>query len=248
MFSAGSTITPPVGNRGRGRGPPAPRRWSRVVDQRKAGVDQLVQVVRRDVGGHADRDAAGAVGQQVGEGRGQHDGFFQRAVVVGAEIDRVFRQPLHQRLGGRRQAGLGVAGGGRVVAVDVAEVALPVDQRVADVEILRQPRHRVIDRGVAVGVVVAHHVARDLGGFAEAPVRGQPQFAHRVKDAPVHRLQPVAGIGQRAVHDGGQRVLQIPLSDRAGQRFGQDGQGGIGGIGHGGCVRRALSAVQWAKG
>ncbi len=34
-----------------------------VVDQRHAGVDDLAEIVRRDIGRHADRDAAGAVGQ-----------------------------------------------------------------------------------------------------------------------------------------------------------------------------------------
>ena len=37
-----------------------------IVDQRAAGIDQLAEIVRRDVGRHADRDAARAVGQQVG--------------------------------------------------------------------------------------------------------------------------------------------------------------------------------------
>ena len=39
----------------------------RIVDQRDAGVDDLAEIVRRDVGRHADGDAAGAVDQQVRE-------------------------------------------------------------------------------------------------------------------------------------------------------------------------------------
>ena len=42
-----------------------------MVDQRDDGVDDLAQVVRRDVGRHADRDAGGAVDQQVREARRQ---------------------------------------------------------------------------------------------------------------------------------------------------------------------------------
>ena len=37
-----------------------------VVDERGDGVDHLAQVVGRDVGGHADGDAAGAVDQRLG--------------------------------------------------------------------------------------------------------------------------------------------------------------------------------------
>ena len=43
-----------------------------VVDQVGDGVDQLAQIVRRDVGRHADGDARRAVEQQVGQARGQH--------------------------------------------------------------------------------------------------------------------------------------------------------------------------------
>ena len=42
-----------------------------IVDQRDAGVDDFAEIVRRDVGGHADGDAAGAVDQQVWEFRRQ---------------------------------------------------------------------------------------------------------------------------------------------------------------------------------
>ena len=63
-----------------GRESPAPGRSRsarrrvdvRVAEQREAGVDDLGQVVRRDVGRHADRDARRAVDQQVRQPRRQH--------------------------------------------------------------------------------------------------------------------------------------------------------------------------------
>jgi hypothetical protein len=151
-------------------------------------LDQLIQIVRRNVGGHAHRDPRRAIRQQVRKGCGHHHRLFQRAVIVRTEIDRVFGQPFHQAFGNRGQARFGIARGGGVIAVDVAKVALPVDQRVAHVEILRQTRHRVVNRGIAMRVIVAHHVAGNLGGFAESTGGRQPQFAHRVKDAAVNRL------------------------------------------------------------
>ena len=39
----------------------------RIVDDRATGIDDLAQIVGRDVGGHAHRDAAGAVDEQVRE-------------------------------------------------------------------------------------------------------------------------------------------------------------------------------------
>ena len=47
-------------------------RQRRIVDQRYASVDHLAEIVRRDVGRHADRDAAGAVDQKIGKARRQH--------------------------------------------------------------------------------------------------------------------------------------------------------------------------------
>ena len=114
----------------------------------------------------------------------------------------------------RVSAALGVAHGRRVIAVDVAEVALAVDQRVAHGEVLREPHQRVVDRLVAVRVEVAHHLADDLGALLVAAGRIEPQFAHGIEDAPVYRLQAVAHVGQRAVHDRRQRVREVALFQR----------------------------------
>ena len=45
--------------------------------------------MRRDVGRHADGDAARAVDEQVGEARGEHLRFALGAVVIRREIDGV---------------------------------------------------------------------------------------------------------------------------------------------------------------
>src|SRR5690606_16829069 len=85
--------------------------------QVQAGVDDLAEVVRRDVGGHPHGDAAGPVDQQVGEARRQHDRFGLVAVVVGDEVDGVLVDAGEQLHRDRRQARLGVAHSGGAVAV-----------------------------------------------------------------------------------------------------------------------------------
>jgi hypothetical protein len=67
-----------------------------IVDQVDGGVDHLGDIVRRDRGRHADRDAAGAVGEQVGEQAGEDLRLFLLAIVGRAEIDRAFVEPGHQ--------------------------------------------------------------------------------------------------------------------------------------------------------
>ena len=79
------------------------------------GVDDLAQVVGRDVGGHAHGDALGAVDQQVGEAGREHDGLLGGAVVVGDEVDGLLVDAGQHLHGQRRQAALGVAHGGRAL-------------------------------------------------------------------------------------------------------------------------------------
>ena len=168
-----------------------------VVEVGDAGVDHLAQVVRRDVGGHADGDAARAVDQQVGELGRQDDRLLQAVVVVAAEIDRRLVEIVEQVLGDLGQARFRVALGRRRIAVDGAEVALAVDQRHAHGEVLRHAHQRVVDGEVAVRVEVAHGVAHDLGRLHVLLVPVEAQAVHGVQDAAVHRLQAVAHVGQR---------------------------------------------------
>ena len=177
-------------------------------------VAELTDIVRRNRGRHADRDAGGAVGQQVREPAGQHDRLLGRAVVVRPEVDGVLIDPAQQCLGHLGETGLGVTHGGGVIAVDVAEVALPFDQRIARSEFLGEAHQRVVDRLVAVRVILADHVADDAGALLEGAVRIEPELAHRVHQTAMHRLQPIPHVRQRPRHDGRQRIGQVALRER----------------------------------
>ena len=181
----------------------------RVVDVGDRGVDRLAQVVRRDVRGHADRDAGRAVDQQVREPRREHRGLQPRVVVVGREVDGVRVDVAEHLRGELGQPRLGVPHGGGRIVVDRAEVALAVDQRLAHGEVLREAHERVVDRRVAVRMEVAHHAADDVRALAVGPVGLQPRLVHRVEHAPVHRLEPVAHVRQRPPHDHAHRVVEV---------------------------------------
>ena len=141
-------------------------RRRRIGDQRERGVDDLGRVMRRDVGRHADGDAVGAVDQQVREGGRKNPRLLLALVVVRGEIDGVLVDIGEQMRADAREPALGVAHRRRRIAVHRAEIALAVDQRHAHREGLRHAHERVVDRGVAVRVVFAHHVADDARGFA----------------------------------------------------------------------------------
>src|SRR3546814_8707542 len=59
---------------------------------------------------------------------------------------------------------------GRGTEVGRTEVAVAVDQGVAQREVLRHADEGVVDAAVAVGVVLAHHLAGDAGALHVRPV------------------------------------------------------------------------------
>ena len=133
----------------------------RVLDERDGRVDDLAQVVGRDVGRHADRDAGGAVDEQVGEARRQDRRLGLLVVVVRLEVDGLLVDVGQQLAADLLHPALGVPVGGRRIAVDGAEVALAVDERVAHREVLGQAHQRVVRGRVAVRVELAEDVADD---------------------------------------------------------------------------------------
>ena len=180
-----------------------------IVDQRHAGVDDFAEIVRGYVGRHADGDAAGAVDQQVREFGRQDRRLGFRIVVVRREIDGVLVDIAEHGERRFRQTRFGVPVGRRRIAIDGAEIALAVDQRHAHGEILRHPHHRVVNRLVAVRMIFTDHVADDARGLDVFLVRRVPLLVHRVQNAAMHGLEPVARVRQRTRHDHAHGVIEI---------------------------------------
>ena len=184
----------------------------RIVDQEDRRVDDLRKVVGWNVRRHADGDPGGSVDEQIGESGRQDQRLGQRPVVVGPEIDGFLVDVGKQLIRDARHADLGVTHGRGIVAVDRAEVALAVDQRVADRKILHQTHDRVVDRGVAVRMVFADDVADDARRLLVGLVVGVAEVVHRVQHAAMHRLEPVARIGQGPADDDAHRIVQVGLA------------------------------------
>ena len=195
-----------------------------VVDHVGQAVDDFAQIVGRDVGRHADGNAAGAVDQQIGQRRGQDIRLAQRVVEVVMPFDRILLQIVEDQAADLGQARLGVAHGRGVVAVDAAEVALAIDQRIAQAEVLGHAHHGVVDRGVAVGVILTQHFTDDTRALLVRPGVHQIEIVvHGVEDAPVDRLEPIAHVGQGARHDHAHGVIEVGVLHGAGDVDGKDG-------------------------
>ena len=180
-----------------------------IVHQRDGRVDDLSQIVRRNFRRHADGDSIRAVHQQIRNARRQNVRLDFVAVVVGTEIDCVFIQIFEQRGSHARELGFGVTVGRRRISIHRAEISLPIHQRIAHRKRLRQAHQRVIHRKVSMRMVLAHDFADDAGALARGLVRLQAHLLHGVENAPMHGLQSVAHVGQRAADDHRHRIVEI---------------------------------------
>ena len=163
----------------------------------------------RDVGRHAHRDTAGAVDDEVRDASREDGGLEGGLVVVGGEVYGVGVDISEHFAGDAGHAGLGVPHGGWWVAVDGAEVALAVDHGVAEGEGLGHAHEGVVDGGVAVGVIVTHDVADDLGGLGVLLVELEAHLLHAVENAAVDGLEAVTNVGQGAADDHRHGVVEV---------------------------------------
>ncbi len=180
----------------------------RIVDQRKAGVDHLAQIVRRDVRRHAHRDSTRAVDQHVREPGRKDRGLRILAVVIGHHVDGVFFDIGEEEGGGFVHPHFGVAHGRGVIAIHRAEIALSIQQGEGHGEILRHPDQRLVNRQIAVRVVLAHHVTHGSRAFSIGFIVRIPGLVHRIEDAAMDRLQAVAQVGDGAGNDDRHRVVE----------------------------------------
>ncbi len=164
----------------------------------------------------------------------QDDRLLLLAVVIGLEVDRVLTDVADHLHGQRRHFALGVAHRRGFVIAGRAEVTLTGDQRIAHHPGLSQAYQGVVDRPVAVRVVLPHHLADDAGALVPAPVRPVAAVVHAVEDPSVHRLQPVADVRQRPSDDHTHRVVEVGLLDLVLQvdRLHPVGDRGLRRIGH----------------
>jgi len=182
-----------------------------ILHQGKGAVDDLPQVVRRNLGRHADGDPVRAVDQQVREHARKDRGLLRGAVEIRPPVDRVLVQVSQHVHGRASQAGLGVAHVGRRVTIDRPEVAMALHQRISKVEVLRHAHHGIVDRRVTVRVIARQHVAHRGRRLPERLVRGDALLVHGVEDAAMHGFQAVSHIRQGPGDDDAHRVIDVGL-------------------------------------
>ena len=179
-----------------------------------SAVHDLGQVVRRDVGGHADRDAGGAVDEQIRDARrAARPALDSRLVEVRREVDGVLvdvGEHLVRDLGQPRS---------RCTAWPPADRrrssrSCPARPRAGSAArtpapSARAPRRRASRRG---GGYLPSTSPTTRAAFLYGAVAARPEVLHRVEHAAVHGLEAVADVGQGAPDDDGHRVVQVRLA------------------------------------
>ena len=182
-----------------------------IVDQRDDRVGDLAEIVRRNVRRHADCDAARAVDEQLRQPSRKNARLDALIIEVRDERNGLFIDVGENVERRSRETRLGIPVGRRRVGIDRAEVAVAVDQRIAQREILRHANERVVDRAIAVRMVALEHLADDTGALAVLLGGFEAHLAHRVEDAPLNGLEAVAHVGQRPRGDDRHRIREIAL-------------------------------------
>ena len=187
-----------------------------VIDLGADPVDDFTQVVRWDIGGHADGNAGAAVDQQVWERRGKNRGLGLGFIIVRDEIDRVLVHVIHQHGAQWREPGFGVPHGRWRIAFDGTEVPLSVQQSFAHGPRLRHVNERRINGLIAVGMVITHGFADDLGALDVLAIGHHSEIVHGEKNPSLGRFQAIAHVGQCARNDHGHRVIKKRILDLVG--------------------------------
>ena len=65
----------------------------------------------------------------------------------------------------------------------------------------------IVDRRVAVRVVLPHRLTDDGRTLAEGTRMPQAEFVHGKEDPPVYRLQPIAHVRQCTAYDDAHRII-----------------------------------------
>jgi hypothetical protein len=112
-------------------------------------------------------------------------------------------------------------GRGRV-SIHRTEVPLSLHRRIAQRKRLREPNQGVVDRLIAVRMVLTKDIPDDSSALLVRFVGTQTHLAHRVEDPAVHRLQSVANVRQGPAHDDRHGVIEITVLDFILYRDGND--------------------------
>ena len=180
-----------------------------IINDLHHSGDDLPQIVRRDVGGHADGDAGGSVDQKIGVTRWKYCGFLLCLVKVGNKIHGIFADIRQQFHGDSAQPCLCISHGRSSVSVYGAEITVSVNQRITGGPLLSHIYQCSVDGTVSMGMVFTHGIAYDTGALSVRLVGTIVQLDHGIKNSSLNRLETVSYIGKSPGSDHAHGVIDV---------------------------------------
>ena len=183
-----------------------------LIQQAYTGGGHFPHVVRRDIGGHTNRNTGGAIQKYMGQPGRQYRRLFHGAIKIGHPVHRTLPKLAQEHFRERRQAGFGVTHGGKGFrVVRRAPVPLPVHQRVTVRKRLGHQHHGFVTRAVTMGVKFTQHVAHGARGLLVFRGGFQSQLGHGIDNSPLNRFQAIADIGKCPVKNDVHGIIEIGL-------------------------------------
>ena len=137
--------------------------------------------MRRDTGGHTDRNAFRSIDQDVRNTDRKHFRFFFGLVKVRDKVHDILIQICQvDVLRKLLQAGFGITHSCCAITFDGTEVSMAIYQGHAFFEFLLHDDQRLINGRVTMWMIFTHGITHDPCGFPVRPVRTKPQLGHRV--------------------------------------------------------------------
>ena len=172
------------------------KRAVRVMKPVDCRIDRFREIVRRHICRIACRNTGRTIYQHDRKRNRQYGRFIFRIIKVRCHFNGVFIEVIFHDLRYFGKTHFGVTHGSCRVIIDGTVVAMHVDQRKADLPVLRHTHHRIINGGITMRVVVADDKTDCLGRFAIGMVPGVSIVIHRIENTALHRFQSVTGIRQ----------------------------------------------------
>ena len=166
-----------------------------IFNQGDGGINDFIQVMRWNIGGHTNRNAGRAIDQQSGNPGWHNQWLVFGFIVIWTEVDGFLGKISQQFMGQFRHADFGITHGCCGITVYRTKVTLAIHQHVTHCKRLRHTNDGVVNGRITVRMIFTNYITHHAGGFFVCLVPVITQFTHGKKHTPVYRFQTIPDIG-----------------------------------------------------
>ena len=166
----------------------------RIINHHAQAIYYFPQIVRRNIGCHADGNPIGTIDQKIRDTGWQYYRFLQRTIIVWHKINGILVQipeHFHSQFG---HTHFSITHSGRRVSVNGAKVTMPIYQQIAGRKILCHTYCGFIYGGITMRMILTKNIADNTSRLLIWFARKHTRFLHRIKDSSVYRLETISHI------------------------------------------------------